>query len=124
MPEWEDPKNAEGGSLILNLDHLTEVQIDEIWKNILFSLVGCTLPHHDKINGVRYMDKLKKFSQIKFELWMEVGQGKGNINEETLKKNRAIRDEITEGIWKTISKTIDFSIHSITYKDHYIAKKA
>ena len=75
IPEWEDPKNAQGGSLILQLDDLQEEQIDDIWKNLVFSVVGNTLPHFQHINGIRLMDRLKKFNCLKIELWFDAGQG-------------------------------------------------
>ena len=46
-PKWEDPQNVEGGSLIVELDNLTEEELNEVWKNMLFSLIGNSFEYAD-----------------------------------------------------------------------------
>lgn len=73
-PKWEDPKNAFGGSLILIIDNLhKEAEIDSIWKDLLFSLIGHSFPLADHITGIRFMDRFKKHRQLKIEVWIDVG---------------------------------------------------
>lgn len=87
-PKWEDPKNEDGGSLILLIDNLTlDSQIDEIWKNLVFALVGNTFPNTAHVNGIRFMDRFKKHGQLKLEVWINVGLMKYKKDEEVQKKH-------------------------------------
>ena len=105
LPKWEDPQNTEGGSLMIQLDHLSENDIDQIWKDVVFSLVGGSFPHIENITGMRFMDRLKKFNQVKLELWLNVGLAKWKGNKDVSKKHMLIKDKITTSLKDLISNT-------------------
>lgn len=76
-PIWEDPANASGGILNIQIEDLEdEASIDLIWKNLTFALIGNTFPYSEHVNGFRFLDRLKKFKLIKLEVWLDVGLAK------------------------------------------------
>jgi translation initiation factor 4E len=72
-PEWEDPKNANGGHFQIQMKpNVGGGQIDEYWNNVVLGMVGGTLEPADMITGIRLVDKLggaKLASAIRIELW-------------------------------------------------------
>jgi len=68
-PEWEDPLNAKGGHLQVQLKPPTGGgQIDEYWNNIVLGMIGATIAPSDMITGIRLVDKLKA-GMLRIELW-------------------------------------------------------
>ena len=79
-PEWEDEKNKNGN--ILTLGYVVEDKdinkflsmINEKWIQLIFLLIGETLPYCNNINGIRFVDKTRlvknKSIIFKFEIWV------------------------------------------------------
>jgi len=68
-PEWEDPLNAKGGHLQVQLKPpLGGAQIDEYWNNVVLGMIGATIAPSDMITGIRLVDKLKA-GMLRIELW-------------------------------------------------------
>lgn len=65
-PAWEDPVNAKGSDFSFRKP-MDEHSIKEIWKKLVFSLVGETFPESEDVVGVRIVDKGKSF---KCEIWV------------------------------------------------------
>ena len=65
-PAWEDPVNAKGSDFSFRKG-MDEHVLKEIWKKLVFSLVGETFPESQEIVGVRIVDKSKNF---KCEIWV------------------------------------------------------
>lgn len=75
-PKWEDPANETGGSFILELKEVQPSQIDQIWKLLVFQLLGNTFPLASQVTGFRILDRMKKHRLIKIELWTKIGLSK------------------------------------------------
>jgi translation initiation factor 4E len=72
-PEWEDPKNANGGHIQINMKTTAGGGlIDEYWNNLALGMIGGSLEPSDIITGIRLVDKLagpKSVNAIRIELW-------------------------------------------------------
>ena len=123
QPKWEDPANSEGSSLIVELKHIKAEQTDEIWKDIVFSLIGSTFPHCENVNGIRLMDRQKKHELVKFEIWISIGlkKWKSGTSEYELINNKI--EDIIAHFHSLFNKTVPTSIHMISTKDHLVANK-
>lgn len=75
-PKWEDPMNEFGGSLITQIDNVKDKEIDDVWKNLVFGIVGNSIPNAEHINGFRFLDRLKKHNHVKIEIWIDCGLAK------------------------------------------------
>lgn len=88
-PEWEDPKNANGGHFQIQMKpNAGGGQIDEYWNNVVLAMVGGSLEPAELITGVRLVDKLsgpKVANAIRIELWFTKFSDTTQVN--TLKKN-------------------------------------
>lgn len=123
-PKWEDPKNECGGSLMVQIDDIDSPEsIDEIWKNLVFSIIGHSLPHSEHINGIRFMDKIKKYNHIKIEVWLDSGLAKYPKGSPTYNQHQEIKETLAKSLKDLISQTIEISVHLIIFKDHYTANK-
>lgn len=72
-PEWEDPKNAEGGHWTLEI-HSPDLDIaDALWQDFGCNQVGEVWNHSERINGGRVLIRSKFSSNtlIKFEFWVD-----------------------------------------------------
>lgn len=86
-PEWEDPKNLNGGELFLRKT-LTASQLDQIWEDVCLGAVGETIDPTDVITGVRIVDKFSKGKVVyRLEVWFEVNQENDPQMVETIKEN-------------------------------------
>jgi hypothetical protein len=65
-PAWEDQINAKGSDFSFR-KQMDEHLIKDIWKKLVFSLVGETIPQSEEVVGVRIVDKNKNF---KCEIWV------------------------------------------------------
>eukprot|EP00930_Biecheleria_cincta_P049777 TRINITY_DN34982_c0_g1_i1.p1 TRINITY_DN34982_c0_g1~~TRINITY_DN34982_c0_g1_i1.p1 ORF type:complete len:223 (-),score=38.24 TRINITY_DN34982_c0_g1_i1:305-973(-) len=84
-PEWEDPLNAKGGHLQIQLKpSIGGAQIDEYWNNIVLGMIGATIAPSDMITGIRLVDKLKA-GMLRIELWFTRYSDTDAVN--TLKKS-------------------------------------
>ena len=67
-PQWEDPRNRNGGSFSFKLLHR---QVPEIWTNVFLALTGSSLcrnaQHHANVMGITISPK-KNFCILK--IWM------------------------------------------------------
>lgn len=90
-PEWEDPKNTNGGHFQVQLkpQQVCGGQIDECWNNVVLGMVGGTLEPTELITGIRLVDKLlgkpNSNSHIRIELWYTNHHDTASVN--ALKKN-------------------------------------
>lgn len=66
FPAWEDPVNEKGSDFSFRKP-MDEQSIKEIWKKLVFSLIGETFPDSEDVVGVRIVDKNKSF---KCEVWV------------------------------------------------------
>ena len=76
-PAWEDEHNKGGHYYILGYDPKSDIaafltDITNNWIKLIINLIGEKLPHTEKINGIRFVDKTKigKANTFKFELWV------------------------------------------------------
>lgn len=68
-PEWEDPQNANGGKFVYQFSSNSS-NIDEVWLNILLSIIGGTMDLSNKeINGV-FVNVRK--AGTRFNIWTKM----------------------------------------------------
>lgn len=82
-PTWEDPANCTGGSFILEIDmaNQTHDQVKQVWKTVVYSLIGNYFPYADQVTGFRFLDRMK-FNNLKIELWTTIQLTNGNVTKE------------------------------------------
>lgn len=66
-PAWEDPVNAKGSDFCIRKS-MDEALIKDMWKKLVFSLVGETIALSEEVVGVRIVDKGRNF---KCEVWVK-----------------------------------------------------
>lgn len=123
IPKWEDPANHRGCSITCDLTGMPGVSIDQLWRDIVFNVIGQNFPFSDCVNGFRMLDRLKKHNLVKFELWMSCGTGAYKPESEAHKQNKKIVDAITDYTHKIINRTQEVPFYSIFKKEHFIASK-
>ena len=126
-PKWEDPANESGGSFIVELKEVPSEEIDLIWKTLVFQLIGNSFPYTDLVTGFRLLDRMKKHSLVKLELWTKVGLAKHIKNKEELRRNEDLKEKVSQALHKVlveIQSLKSLSVHSIILKDHYTTNKA
>lgn len=97
--------------------------IDNIWKDLVFSIIGHNFPLVEHVNGFRFLDRLKKHKHVKLELWLDIGLAKHAKGSQIWEKNYKKKESICEGLHQLISRSHPVSIHQIIFKDHYTANK-
>eukprot|EP00440_Ansanella_granifera_P068014 gb/GFBE01073782.1/.p1 GENE.gb/GFBE01073782.1/~~gb/GFBE01073782.1/.p1 ORF type:complete len:229 (+),score=29.95 gb/GFBE01073782.1/:1-687(+) len=117
-PQWEDPMNATGGHLQVQLKPLIGgAQIDEYWNNVVLAMVGGTLEPYEIITGVRLVDKMgngKAASMLRIELWFSKAD---DSNTSLLKKNfEKIMGEHLDGSSGTLGFKTEVKSHVSTGK--------
>ena len=67
-PEWEAPSNQDGGKWVLTIETKEQegLNMQEIWENLMLTLVGCTMAHYPYVNGVVMSFRERYF---RFSLW-------------------------------------------------------
>jgi hypothetical protein len=65
-PAWEDPVNAKGSDFSFRKS-MEEQSLKEVWKRLVFTLIGETFPSSEDVIGVRIVDKQRNF---KCEVWV------------------------------------------------------
>ena len=123
QPKWEDPANAEGSSLIVELNGIQQEEIDQIWQDIVFSLIGSTFPNYENVNGLRMMDRQKKHGNVKFEIWVSIGLKKWKKDSSEYNLTNDKLEDIIAHFHSLFNKTVPTSIHMISTKDHLVANK-
>ncbi len=78
-PEWEDPKNANGGHFQYHIKSQTPGgQIDQYWNYLLISVVGNMVTSGETITGIRLVDKTagaRNMQGVRVEVWFDIDQG-------------------------------------------------
>lgn len=124
LAKWEDPENAEGCSLIAEFKEPTKGNIDGIWTNLVFALIGGAFPHAENVNGMRMLDRLKRHRVVKFEIWLKVGLKKWKPKSEEYKRNEKMIDEIIDHFHGLFNPIVPMSVHMISTNDHFVANKS
>jgi translation initiation factor 4E len=97
-PEWEDPKNLNGGELNVRKS-MNPTQLDQYWEELLMSVIGETLDPTDVITGVRIVDKSAKGKVIyRLEIWFDANQ----------ERDPQVIDAIRENLAQTFGPNLKF----------------
>lgn len=107
-PEWEDPKNANGGHFQYHIkSQTTGGLIDQYWNYLVISVVGNMINCGDVITGLRLVDKTvgssRNLSGVRIEVWFNVDQqseaGKKTVKnlQASIEENMAQRMDGTKG---------------------------
>ena len=122
-PEWEDPMNQNGCSFYCNLKDLKSDEIDNIWQDLIFNLTGASFPFIDYITGIRFIDRLKKHSTAKLEIWISVGSGLRNEDSEEYMRQSVIIKAIADHFLILINRTREVSEFELTKQEHNLQLK-
>lgn len=122
-PEWEDPANKNGCSFDCSLKDLHPSQIDELWQSLLLGLVGESFPFVEHITGVRFMDRLKKHSSVKLEIWLSVSSEGTKPGSEEFFRSRGMIQAIQEHYIELLNRTVPITVHELTKQEHKIKLK-
>ena len=122
-PEWEDPANKYGSSLQVEFKEATQQEIDGLWRSLVFSIVGGTFPHSERVMGLRVLDRLKKHQMLKCEIWTSVPFKNSSKNKEENEANERSQNELLKHFHLLCNETVKLSVHSIIVKDHNVANK-
>ena len=66
LPEWEDPRNANGTTCSLRGDFPGAV-INDMWNELVLEVVRGGM--HDSVLGIQITDKTSRKSCVKFDVW-------------------------------------------------------
>ena len=78
-PRWEDPANTNGCDIKTKQTCSDLAKIDEMWNNLVFAVIGETLPYSSEITGCRVVDKSKR--NYNFEVWLRLGDQAEGLTE-------------------------------------------
>ena len=121
-PKWEDPQNLQGTSLICELHDPAPEDLDLIWSDLVFALIGERFEYSEEINGVRVLDRLQKFGLVKVELWIKVGLLKQKQGSAEYERNKAVRNSVTAEFFKLLKGRVPDVVEAmIIPKDHHAA---
>lgn len=122
-PEWEDPLNKNGCSFDGNFKNLEPFEIDQLWQDIVLALIGENFPYSQFITGIRFLDRMKKHSTVKIEIWISVGLGSVKPNTDEYLKNQHIVDAIIKHFAGVLNRTTPISELELTGNEHTIKLK-
>eukprot|EP00923_Selenidium_pygospionis_P059679 GHVN01105071.1.p1 GENE.GHVN01105071.1~~GHVN01105071.1.p1 ORF type:complete len:247 (+),score=45.39 GHVN01105071.1:43-783(+) len=119
-PEWEDPRNANGGHLEYKLkpNTIRQAQLDECWNNLVLSLIGGTLQPIENVTGVRLVDKLSpahrqntgnQSGNIRLEIWFS--ESSTEKQQQLNKSVEAALGSKLDGTSSTFNGKADFKPH-------------
>lgn len=114
-PTWEDPANKLGGNFCLEMKQVNAAQMDKIWQKLLLILVGESWEFSEYVTGIRIVDRQKKYSTLKVEIWTTFGFKNPNFEREERAelKDRfrvSMHSHINE-FYKCVSDSIFFTEH-------------
>lgn len=49
-PEWEDPRNKDGGHLLYQIQYPHAKQVDTLWNYLIYDLIGENWPHSERVD--------------------------------------------------------------------------
>lgn len=122
-PEWEDKANSNGCSFDCSLKELEPGQIDSLWQTLLLALAGESFPFCEYITGIRFMDRLKKHSSIKLEIWLSITLATTKPGTEEFFRHRGMIQAIQEHYIELLNRTVLISLHELTKQEHMIKLK-
>lgn len=105
IPAWEDPVNEQGSDFSFRKP-MEEQSIKDIWKKLVFTLIGETFPSSEDIIGVRIVDKSRVF---KCEIWVGF-----NANMET-EKTSVLKKWMCDH-FSLVNNDINTSLHEVKSK--------
>lgn len=104
-PMWEAPQNVRGGRLtVINTSKCRNVDINEIWRDVLMFLVGEHYDHAEDICGV--VLNVRNYG-IKIAIWTS------HSDKERL---RSIGASIRQNLTSPLNQAIPFEVHAETQK--------
>ena len=116
MPSWEDSHNCMGGNFSLEMAKLNGAEMDAIWKRILMLLIGGSWKFTKYINGIRYVDRLKKHKIVKIEIWTTLGRKNKDYSDE---ERNEIKEDFRTNFNVLIRDIYDFNQEEIIFNEHF-----
>lgn len=116
MPSWEDSHNCIGGNFSLEMNRLNGAAMDSIWKRILMLLIGGSWKFTKYINGIRYVDRLKKHKIVKIEIWTTLGRKNEDWSDE---ERNQIKDDFRTNFNVLVRDIYDFDQEEIIFNEHF-----
>lgn len=114
-PTWEDPINKLGGNFCLEMKNVSPDEMDKIWQKLLLILVGESWEFSEYVTGIRIVDRQKKHSTLKVEIWTTLGF----TNPEFSKEQRLeLKDGFRESMHRQIGQFYNCYVDSIFFTEH------
>jgi len=95
---------------------VTSEQMDRIWQKLVLILVGESWEFSEFVTGIRIVDRQKKYSTLKVEIWTTLGFNNPKYTDEERKelkeKFRISMHKQINDIYECISDVIFFTEHA------------
>lgn len=104
VPEWEDPRNTDGGHWSCRTDMAPQA-MDSVWRTLVMDVVGECLESGRHLTGIRIIDKTRgnrRFYRV--EVWMDTEETNA-IEEVRLRLSEGLG--INEWTWHSHVQSID-----------------
>jgi len=100
FPDWEDPRNQDGGRWIISLDKRNKQILDTHWLETIFFLIGEHADQHAyQVNGAVINIRMKA---DKLAIWL----ADASLSESVLKIGKMLKERLG------ISSSIGFNVHN------------
>lgn len=90
-------------------------QMDQIWKKLLLVIIGESWEFSEYVTGIRLVDRQKKHSTLKVEIWVTFGSKNPKFNKDEL---REIKDRFRVSMFEQIQAFYKCISDDIFYTDH------
>ena len=97
------------------MKYVTAEQIDQIWKKLLLVIIGESWEFSEYVTGIRLVDRQKKHSTLKVEIWVTFGSMNSKFNKDQL---RDLKDNFRVSMFQQIQEYYKCISDDIFYTDH------
>jgi len=118
-PEWEDAKNAKGGHFLYQIKRPTRKEINDLWYNIIYELIGETWDGSEHICGLRILNKIKGEMFVKIELWVDFHDKNSEKQFESKEQQKKVFDSLKASYIANLKESLGKNIDSDEVKFEY-----
>ena len=90
-------------------------QMDKIWKKLLLIVIGESWEFSEYVTGIRIVDRQKKHTTLKVEIWVTFGFMNPEFSKEQF---RALKDKFRVSMFQQIDEFYKCIEDDIFYTDH------
>lgn len=89
--------------------------MDHIWQKLLLILVGESWEYSEYVTGIRIVDRQKKYSTLKVEVWTTFGFKNPNFEEN---ERRELKELFRISMHKHINQFYQCDLNTIFFTEH------